>query len=98
MTIVDIEQVRRIWERKYGAPLARRMMAGAGGLAYDAAGGLGRRPARDQDPDDDTGGGGDLIASVKVFLKNRLSPADFARLEQMLSGGQEAGGGGGESG
>jgi hypothetical protein len=44
------------------------------------------RRARDQSPDDDEG-----LNQVKVFLKNRLDPADYSRLEQMLqalSGGE----------
>ena len=88
--IVDIE---RMWVKKYGATQTRKMMAGAHPpfAAYDARTGLTRRLGRDQEEPDDNTGGGDLIASVRVFLQNRLSPADFARLEQMLSGGQEAG-------
>ena len=46
-----------------------------------------RLVARDQNPGDEAGG----IGQVKVFLKNRLSEQDFARLEQMLQ--QLAGGG-----
>jgi hypothetical protein len=45
-------------------------------MAMDAA--L-RRPARDQDEPDDDG-----IARVKAFLKSRLDPDSWARLNQML--------------
>src|SRR5208282_2866305 len=79
-------QVRETWTRRYGANTASRMLAGASGMAYDSRFGLGR--ARDQDPDDETSG----MGQIKVFLKNRLSPEDFARLEQMmqaLSGGEQ---------
>jgi hypothetical protein len=46
------------------------------------------RRARDQSPDDDTDEG---MNQVKVFLKNRLDPQDYQRLEQVfqaLSGGE----------
>jgi hypothetical protein len=57
----------------------------AHGFAYDSKGGLGRRMGRDQEQDDPLG-------EVKVFLRNRLSPEDFSRLEMMLkalAGGSE---------
>ena len=47
-------------------------------------------PGRDQEPDEG-------IAKVKLFLRNRLSPEDFQRLETMLAalsgGGEEDDGG-----
>jgi hypothetical protein len=47
-----------------------------------------RRVSRDQEPDDTDEG----LNKIKLFLKNRLDPQDYARLEQMLqqlSGGGE---------
>src|SRR5208282_471495 len=86
--LIDLNQIRAAWTQRYGANTARRMMSGvASGLAYDSARGL-RRPARDQE-DDETSG----LDQIKVFLKNRLGPDDFARLEQML---QQLSGGEGE--
>ena len=57
-----------------------------GGLAYGSR-------ARDQSPDrpDEPD---NRLEQVKTFLKNRLSPEDFARLEQMMQA--LAGGGEGE--
>jgi hypothetical protein len=80
-------------------PVARALAA-----AYDAKGGLmaygSRRPARDQDPPppDDSGSmhgqdPDDGLDQIKTFLRNRLDPQDFARLEAMLQalngGGEE---------
>jgi len=90
---VDLSEVRRAWSSRYGASTARRMLSGAYGMAYDARQGLayGSRRGRDQDPDDQASG----MGQVKVFLMNRLSPEDFQRLEAMLqalsNGGEEEG-------
>jgi hypothetical protein len=79
--LIDMKDVRRTWERRYGVAAARKMLAGAPGMAYDAM------PPRDQQPENDD----DRLAQVKTFLRNRLSPEDFQRLEAMLSGGDEPG-------
>jgi hypothetical protein len=70
-------------------PVARAL-----GAAYDSRSGLAygsRRVGRDADPPppDDTGSmhGQDPdegLDQIKVFLRNRLDPQDFARLEAML--------------
>jgi hypothetical protein len=124
---LDLNEIRKTWTARYGEPLARRMLAGASGLAYDSARGLARdqlgpllgavaggvgavagtaanaimsgpgpattdqrrrtkmatqyRRARDQSPDDTDEG----LNQIKTFLRNRLDPADFDRLEQMLA-------------
>jgi len=94
---IDLNEIRKIWTAKYGPSLARRMLAGAHPpfAAYDARTGLAdgsRRPARDQDPEDSSSG----LEQIKTFLRNRLDPADFQRLEQMLAALNGGGGGGGE--
>lgn len=84
-TPINLDQIRRAWTQRYGATQARRMMAGARGAAYDASSGLafGSRRARDQDPDDDSQSDPRMNA-IKVFLKNRLQPEDWDRLQQMM--------------
>ena len=71
------------------------------GYAYDSADGVAygsrhrlapRRVARDQSPE----AGDSPLDGVKRFLANRLSPEDFAKLEQMLQALSEGGEGEGE--
>jgi hypothetical protein len=77
---IDLNEVRRAWTQRYGPNLARRMMAGAYGAAYDSAPPRSPGRARDQEEEDASG-----LRQIKVFLKNRLSKEDYARLEQMLA-------------
>jgi hypothetical protein len=97
---LDVKEIERVWTRRYGPDLTRRMMA-SDGAAYDGRYGLAYGgKARDQNSTDNPNGhqpggsgeqdeGDQLIQKVKIFLKNRLSPEDFQMLEQMLSGNGE---------
>jgi hypothetical protein len=94
-TLVDLNEVRRVWDKRYGPAWTRGAMKdawpGKSGMALDA---MPPRRARDQDPPDDTSGQSlPAMEKCKTFLKNRLSPADYARFEQMV---QAAAGGGSE--
>jgi hypothetical protein len=76
--LVDLNQVRRAWTKRYGTSAARTMLNAAGiGIAMDSALAPARR-AHDQDQPDER------LEAVKTFLRNRLSPEDFDRLERML--------------
>ncbi|HZZ61492.1 MAG TPA: hypothetical protein VFE63_09990 [Roseiarcus sp.] len=92
---LDLNQIRQSWERRYGARTARRMLSGdPGGFAYDSASGLGspsRRTGRDQEGDE-------RLEAIKTYIRNRLSPEDFDRLEQTLAAlsGESEGEGEGE--
>jgi hypothetical protein len=103
--MVNVSEVRRTWTERYGVAKARQMLAGADAAAYDAARGLAygsRRLARDQEPDDSGSTRGaqttqepdNRLEQVRTFLKNRLSPEDWDRLQAMTQG--QSGGGEGE--
>jgi hypothetical protein len=83
--LVDLNEVRRAWDKRYGPVWTRAAMGSAwpgSGMAHDA---MPQRRARDQDPPDDTSGQGSAsLEQVKTFLQNRLSPADWQRLQQMM--------------
>jgi hypothetical protein len=104
MSIVNLDQVRATWTQRYGANVARRMMAGAGAneAAHDSRYGLRGRFARDDDPagqpPDTTSGGEDPdsgMAQIKAFLQRRLDPSSWAQLQKMM---QALNGGGEEDG
>ncbi len=87
-TPIDLNQVRRAWTQRYGATQARHMMAGARGAAFDSAlsRSLGGRARDQEEPGDDP------MNAIKIFIKNRLSPEDWSRLNQMLQALSDGGG------
>jgi hypothetical protein len=87
MSLVNLNDVKLAWVRKFGATRATAMMSGAVVAAYDSKRGF----ARDDDPDpngsnpmpDDDDASG--IGQIQVFLRNRLSTQDYQRFCQMMA-------------